>query len=129
MLAQLAQAPPSQTFKTWTLHLAAWLDRRVDDMLSTVSVFAPLKIFDDPEAIFQEGWFFCDVGEHQRGLDYLQRAVARGYFPASTLTEWPQFDALRDDPAFQALLAETEAGRERARTAFREAGGERLLAR
>ena len=98
-------------------------------MLSTLSVFAPLKIFDDPEAIFQEGWMFCDVGEHQRGLDYLQRAVARGYFPAVTLTEWPQFDALRDDPVFQALLADAEAGRERARAAFREAGGERLLAR
>ena len=27
-----------------------------------------LKIQDDPEAIFQEGWLFCDVGEHARGL-------------------------------------------------------------
>jgi putative ABC transport system permease protein len=78
-----------------------------------------LKIFDDPEAIFQEGWFFCDVGEHLRGLDYLQRAVARGYFPAVTLTEWPQFDALRDDPVFQTLLADAEAGRQRARAASR----------
>ncbi len=125
----LRQGPPSQTFQAWTSHLAAWLDRRVDEMLSTVSVFTPLKIFDDPEAIFQEGWFFCDVGEHQRGLEYLQRAVARGYFPAVTLTEWPQFDALRDDPVFQTLLADAEAGRQRAREAFREAGGERLLAR
>jgi hypothetical protein len=98
-------------------------------MRSTLAVFAPLKIFDDPEAIFQEGWIFCDVGDHQRGLDYVQRAVARGYFPALTLIEAPQFDALRDDPAFQALLADAEAGRERARAAFREAGGERLLAR
>ena len=125
----LTQGTPNQTFKAWTSHLAAWLDRRVDDMLSTLSVFAPLKIFDDPEAIFQEGWLFCDVGEHLRGLDYLQRAVARGYFPAVTLTAWPQFDALRDDPVFQTLLADAEAGRQRARAAFREAGGERLLAR
>ena len=98
-------------------------------MLSTLSVFLPLKIFDDPEAIFQEGWMFCDVGEHLRGRDYLQRAVARGYFPAMTLTDRPQFDALRDDPVFQTLLADAEAGRQRAREAFREAGGERLLAR
>jgi serine/threonine-protein kinase len=128
-LADLRHAASSQTFQTWTSHLAAWLDRRVEDMLSTLAVFAPLKIFDDPEAIFQEGWIFCDVGDHQRGLDYVQRAVARGYFPALTLIEAPQFDALRDDPAFQALLADAEAGRERARAAFREAGGERLLAR
>ena len=128
-LAHLTQGTPSQTFKTWTSHLAAWLDRRVDDMLATLSVFAPLKIFDDPEAIFQEGWMFCDVGEHVRGRDYLQRAIARGYFAAETLTDWPQFDALRDDPVFQSLLADAEAGRQRAREAFREAGGERLLAR
>ncbi len=129
VLERLAHGPAGQTFQAWTSHLAAWLDRRVDDMLSTVSVFLPLKIFDDPEAIFQEGWFFCDVGEHQRGLDYLQRAVARGYFPAATLAEWPQFDALGDDPRFRSLLADAEAGRQRARTAFHEAGGERLLAR
>ena len=128
-LAHLAQVVPTETFKYWRLHLDAWLDRRLDEMLSTLSVFMPLKIFDDPEAIFQEGWMFCDAGEHVRGRDYLQRAVARGYYPATTLTEWPQFDSLRDDPVFQALLADAEAGRERARTAFREAGGERLLAR
>ena len=128
-LAHLTQGTPGRTFKTWTSHLAAWLDRRIDDMLTTLAVFAPLKIFDDPEAIFQEGWMFCDVGEHARGLDYLQRAVARGYFAAVTLTEWPQFDALRDDPVFQTVLADAEAGRQRARAAFREAGGERLLAR
>ena len=45
-------------------------------------------------------------------------AVARGYFPVATLTAWPQFDALRDDPAFQTLLADAEAGRQRARTRF-----------
>lgn len=129
LLAQLTQIAPTKTFQTWTLHLDAWLDRRIDDMLSTLAVFAPLKIFDDPEAIFQEGWMFCDVGEHLRGRDYLQRAVARGYCPSVTLAAWPQFDALRADPIFQTLLADAEAGRQRARTAFREAGGERLLAR
>jgi hypothetical protein len=129
LLGHLTQAVPSQTFKAWTEHLEAWLDRRVDDMISSVQIFTPLKIFDDPEAIFQEGWFFCDVGEHARGLEYLQRAVARGYYPWLALKERPQFDALRDDPAFRMLLADTEAGRARALAAFREAGGERLLAR
>jgi serine/threonine-protein kinase len=128
VLAHIAQIVPTETFKMWRLHLDAWLDGRVDDMLSTLQIFRPLKIFDDPEAIFQEGWMFCDVGEHQRGLEFLQRAVARGYFPAETLTTWPQFDALRNDPAFKALLADAEAGRGLARVAFQQAGGERLLA-
>ena len=88
-------------------------DRRNDLDASLRST--SLKIFEDPEAIFQEGWMFCDVGEHVRGLEYLQQAVARGYFPAATLERWPQFDALRDDPAFQTLLADAEAGQARAR--------------
>jgi serine/threonine protein kinase len=128
-LARMAQAEPNQTWAVWRLHLAAWLDRRVEDMIVSLDSFPKLKIFEDPEAIFQEGWFFCDVGEHARGIPYLQDAVARGYFPVATLTERPQFDALRDDPAFKALVAEAEAGRQRAWHAFREAGGTRLLAR
>jgi len=128
-LASMGQRSHIQLFHRWTAHLRAWLDRHVDDMVSTLVAFGSLKIFDDPEAIFQEGWLFCDVGDHERGLSYLQRAVARGYFVAPTLARWPQFDALREVPAFQALLAEAEAGRERARHAFRDAGGDRLLAR
>jgi len=128
-LAMMRERSHLQLFQKWTAHLNAWLDRRVDDMVSTLAAFGSLKIFDDPEAIFQEGWMFCDAGDCERGLGYLQRAVGRGYFAASTLAQWPQFDALRDDPVFRALLAEAEAGRERARIAFRDAGGDRLLAR
>ena len=129
VLARLRERPRIPTFQVWSGHLAAWLDRRIDDMDAAVASMAPLKIFDDPEAIFQEGWFLCDVGEPMRGLEYMQRAVARGYYAAPTLTLWPQFDALRDVPAFQTLLADAEAGRQRALEAFREAGGDLLLAR
>ena len=85
------------------------------------------EIADDPEAIFQEGWFLCDVGEYRMGLDYVSRAVDRGYYAAQTLERWPQFDAVRDDPAFKDVLARAQAGRQRALEAFAAAGGERLL--
>ena len=65
---------------------------------------------DDPEAIFQEAWMFCDVGDRERGLELLQRAVAKGYFVAPTLAASPTFDALRSEPASQALMAEAVAG-------------------
>jgi len=128
-LAAMGKRPHLQLFQRWTEHLNAWLDRRVDDMVSSLAAFASLKIFEDPEAIFQEGWMFCDVGDYERGFGYLQQALGKGYFATTTLAKWPQFDALRDRPAFHALLAEAEAGRERARIAFRDAGGDRLLAR
>ncbi len=88
-----------------------------------------MKIFDDPEAIFQGGWFFCDVGEYERGMAALERAVSRGYFAAPTLANRSQFDAIRSTPAFQSLLADAEAGRQRALSAFRQAGGDKLLGR
>ncbi|HEY7169432.1 MAG TPA: protein kinase [Vicinamibacterales bacterium] len=129
LLEGMRQRPRIQTFEVWTAHLGAWLDRRVDLMLSTLTTMTPLKIFDDPEAIFQEGWMFCDLGEHGRGLEYMQRAIGRGYFAAPTLGAWPQFDALREVGAFQAMLATADAGRQRALAAFRETAGELLVGR
>jgi hypothetical protein len=55
--------------------------------------------------------------------------VDRGYFAAPALADRPQFDALREDWEFQRVLADAQAGREKALAAFREAGGERLLGR
>jgi eukaryotic-like serine/threonine-protein kinase len=123
------QAPHIQAFQGWTDYLTAWLDRRPQDMYARMSSLTTLKIQEDPEAIFQEGWLLCDAGELREGLDHLRRAVDKGYFVAPTLAGRPQFDALRGDPAFQAVLADAEAGRARALAAFREAGGERLLGR
>ncbi len=126
-LLEMRKAPNIATFRAWTDYLAAWLDRRVEDMASEMSSFRSLKIMDDPEAIFQEGWLLCDVGDHGHGLVHLQRAVARGYFVAPTLAGRPQFDALRGDAKFLRLLADAETGRRRALEAFRQAGGDELL--
>ncbi|MGH7555381.1 MAG: protein kinase domain-containing protein, partial [Longimicrobiales bacterium] len=114
-------------FQWWTDILMAWIEGRAADMLASLRALSALKIQDDPEAIFLEGWLLCDVGEYETGLDHLRRAVAKGYFAAPTLRASRQFDGLRTDPTFQGLVADAEAGRQRALTAFREAGGERLL--
>jgi serine/threonine protein kinase len=126
-LLEMHQTSRIPAFEPWTKYLMAWLDRRPADMPVGIGALNALKIQDDPEAIFQEGWLLCDVGEHQRGLGHLQRAVAKGYTVAPTLSGSPHFDALRSNPAFQSLLAEAEAGRRAALAVFREAGGERLL--
>jgi serine/threonine protein kinase/tetratricopeptide (TPR) repeat protein len=126
-LVEMRQSSRIPLFQSWIEYLMAWLDRRPADMFARQSTFDTLKIRDDPEAIFQDGWLLCDVGEYEAGLGQLRRAVAKGYFVSSTLSGRPQFDALRDDPAFRALLEEAEAGRQRALAAFRAAGGERLI--
>ena len=129
MLTRMSQRPNIPTFRAWMVHLAAWLDRRPDQMESTIATMSQLKIFDDPEAIFQEGWMFCDAGDHTRGLGMLQRGVAAGCFAVHTLVNAPQFDPLRDRPDFQAILAMAEAGRDYALASFHDARGSLLLAR
>jgi len=127
-LVNMRRASHLPAFRSWTEYLMAWLDRRPDGMVDDPSL-GKLKIDDDPEAIFQEGWLLCDAGAYERGLDYLRRAVSKGYFVAPTLSGRPQFDTLRGRADFQAILAEAEEGRRRALGAFVEAGGKRLLGR
>jgi serine/threonine protein kinase/tetratricopeptide (TPR) repeat protein len=114
-------------FKVWTRTLYAWLDRDPKTIHENRANIGPLSIMDDPEASFQEGWLLCDAGDHQAGLASLKRAVDKGYAVAPTLAAAPQFDKLRGDPAFRALVKDAEEARARAAAAFREAGGDRLL--
>jgi hypothetical protein len=121
-----AQLP---AFQAYADALGAWLDRRPAEMLANVQALGALRIMEDPEALFQMGWLLCDVGEHERGLAEVRRAVAKGYSVAPTLSASRAFDAVRGDPTFQELLAQAETGRQHALAAFRENGGERLLGR
>jgi eukaryotic-like serine/threonine-protein kinase len=128
-LIDMREASRLPVFQSWIQNLTWWLDRRPADMLVESSVLGELKVQEDAEVIFQQGWLLCDVGDYERGLRYVQRAVAKGYFAVPTLSNSPQFDALRNDPAFRVLVVDAEAAQERALAAFREAGGELLLGR
>jgi len=127
LLVSLRDKLKIPALQAWTHYLLAWLERRPHDLRPHATEFSGLKIHDDPEAIFLQGWLACDAGASEMGLAYLQRAVAKGYSPVQTLTRAPQFDGMRASPEFASLLSDAEAGRRRALTAFREAGGQRLL--
>jgi TolB-like protein/tetratricopeptide (TPR) repeat protein len=127
VLQMLRAVPGIPTFETWAGFLEAWLDGRGRDMVAGLSTLSGLKIQEDPEALFLEGWLLCDVGEHERALEHLQRAVSKGYFVADTLARSRRFEALRGEPAFQGLIERADAGRQRALKAFHDAGGEQLL--
>jgi len=127
MLQQMRGIKSIAAFQVWREFLLAWLERRPEAMRVHRSKLTTLKIMDDPEAIFQEGWMYCDAGDAEWGLDRLKRAVAKGYFVAPTLAAGRAFDFVREHPEFVAIRAEAEAGRARALAAFAEAGGARLL--
>lgn len=126
-LRQIDGATRIQTFQSWLVTLDAWLDRRTSQFISEILAFSDLRISDDPEAVFQEGWMLCDVGEYEEGLTRLRRAVDKGYFPVTTLERSRQFDTLRSDPRFQSIVADAISRRDSARAAFHVAGGSRLL--
>jgi eukaryotic-like serine/threonine-protein kinase len=127
-LAELRGAPRVRAFQAAIEQLQTWLDRRSVDMHAQIPAYSPLTLQDDPEFVFRMGWMLCDVGKFDEGLVLLRNALAKGYFATATLAA-RQFDPLRNDPRFQAAVAEAEAGRLQALTAFREGGGERLFGR
>ena len=128
-LADLRDVVRVPSFQTWAAYLLAWLERRPDDMQALFSDMRGLKIQEDPEALFLEGWLLCDAGAHAEGLVYIRRAVEGGYYASLTLERNRHFDALRSDSTFRDVQATAEVGRQRALAAFRDHGGERLLGR
>jgi serine/threonine protein kinase/tetratricopeptide (TPR) repeat protein len=128
-LLALRAASPIEAFRIWTNTLLAWTEGRLDRMLADVEPLRGLKIMDDPEAMFQEGWLLCDLGENRRGLEQIRRAVDRGYCVSTTMVNSRSFDSARDLPEFRKILADAEEGRAQALRAFVEHGGERLLGR
>ena len=78
-LREMRQSSRIPTFQAWTdyLHGLARSARRRTCSTGIVALGA-LKIQDDPEAIFQEGWLLCDVGEHERGLGRLRARRRQG---------------------------------------------------
>lgn len=110
----------------WADYLGAWLDRRPAAMVFDSSVYNTLTVSEDPEAVFQEGWLLCDAGDYERGLDCLQRAVGKGYFPTHALGR-SHFDPIRSTFEFQEVLSQALDGRDRALDTFRESGGDTIL--
>jgi len=115
------------TLLQWTGYFEAWLERRPEEMLRLREAMGRVRVLQDPEALFREGYLLCHAGDKERGLDRVRRAVTKGYFAVGTLNRSPAFEGVRDDPAFPEIVAVAVAGRNRALQAFRERGGEKLL--
>jgi tetratricopeptide (TPR) repeat protein/predicted Ser/Thr protein kinase len=62
----------------------------------------------DPEVLYDAGLVFAQLGEKEKAVGSLQRAVAAGWSPA-TVRDTPNFGALQNDPRFQALIFEPKA--------------------
>jgi len=81
----------------------------------------------DPENLFYMSLMAVYVGDAERALTMLERAVAGGWFCHATIASEPWLLPLRKTDRFAAVIAEAEAGHRRAAAAFTKAGGARLL--
>jgi TolB-like protein len=97
---------------------------REDTIEGIVGVLGGLS---DPEVFFILGCWMAHLGEPVQALRYLEQSVGGGFYAAEPLAQERLFEPLRGEPAFSELLQRAEAGRDAARRAFREAGGETLL--
>ena len=77
-LDRMRQQRRIPAFQAWIEYLDAWLDKSVAGMAGRLTATAPLKIQDDPEAVFQEGLLLCDIGEHRAGLEYPETRRGKG---------------------------------------------------
>ena len=59
---------------------------------------------DDMSALFNAACLASKAGHKEDALDYLERAFARGWGKRDWIEHDPDYDILRDDPRFKALL-------------------------
>jgi serine/threonine protein kinase/tetratricopeptide (TPR) repeat protein len=118
----------------WNDHLGLVLDalgaivsRAHDDGRIAVSKLLEFAAFTDPE-----GWYYwaqasAGLGDHERAIDLLSRAVDTGLHCVRGLETPPILDPLRMDPRFAAIVGRARAGQAVAARAFADADGHRLL--
>ena len=84
--------------------------------------------FRDPEGLFYLTCLSARVGEVEGALALFERVVAGGFscFPSFARDSW--LDGLRGQAEFRRLLSVAEARHRESVVAFRDAGGERVLA-
>jgi TolB-like protein len=82
--------------------------------------------FSDPEGLLLGALLMARGGAHDDALHVLERVIEAGFIPPVDRLPW--FASLAADERFERLMARASEGRLRAARAFREAGGDRLLA-
>ena len=81
----------------------------------------------DPENLYYSSLMAAYVGDTERTLSTLERAVQGGWLCHATIEGEPWLARVGDTPRFKALVSEAKTRHEHAAAAFRDAGGDKLL--
>jgi TolB-like protein/tRNA A-37 threonylcarbamoyl transferase component Bud32 len=113
--------------RAWTeaLHLVA--QGRRQDALAATQHQVLAWTYKDPETIHHLARQLAFLGDGERALVLLERALHEGFYCAQALSRDPWLDSLRADARFTRLLHEADARSRASRAACLDADGDRLL--
>jgi TolB-like protein len=105
----------------------ALVEKRPEQGREALARLLSFPAFSDPEGLFYWAHTFAAIGDLDRAVELLERAVDLGFHCANGFVVSPSFDVLRTDGRFKTLLARAREHQARALQAFTDAGGHDLL--
>jgi len=127
MLAEREQLRPEIHVLGYITSLRALLEGRREECLEAVERTLGAS-YADPEGLYLLARKLAYLGEAERALTVLARAVDGGFCCAPVMARDAWLDPLRAQPGFASLVRRAEERRREALTLFLQAAGDRLLA-
>lgn len=127
MLRERERLKPEVHVLGYITSLRALLEDRPEESLDAIERTLGAS-YPDPEGLYLVGRALAFLGERDRAIAVLGRAVEGGYFAFPLMARDGWLDSLRAEPGFGPIVRRAEERRREALTSFLHEGGDRLLA-
>jgi TolB-like protein len=107
--------------------VTALLENRPDHGRAVLARLLEFREFSDPEGLFYWAQTAAEIGDLDRALELLERAVDLGFHCVNGFVVSPAFDVIRTHARFKTLIGRAREHQARAFRAFADAGGHDLL--
>lgn len=107
--------------------LRAVLEDRREEAIALIEQTTTASLARDGEAVFYMARQYAHLGEHERAVDFLHRAIKQGFVCSPCMMTDPWLDQLRDNTTFKGLLRAAETRHMQAAETFATANGRRIL--
>ncbi|HET8922373.1 MAG TPA: protein kinase [Candidatus Acidoferrum sp.] len=125
-LRQRELAKPWRLGKLYLTSLRTLLEGRREESLKASEELMKAT-FRDPEGMYYLARQLSYLGQAEKALDMLSRAISSGFFCYVTMVRDPWLDGLRTNGGFTNLLRQAQQLHREASAAFLSAGGDSLL--